>query len=262
MRRTFVTERLGIEPDSLWRHYNFANALAAQGRLEEAIAQYQKTVAVQADYAPAHNNLGNLLMQRGRSEEALQHYRKAAQILPGNLKTLNNLVATLIATGRFNEAAARCRESLAIHPDNAELHYHLAVAARGQGRLSEAAEQLRATLKVNPRYGGAQNDLAWLLATCPQAELRKGSEAIEHAQQAVQLSGGKRAEVLDTLAAAYAEAGRFAEALATARKALDLARQEDAKDLTRALQGRIACYEVGKPFREAAAAMAPPKPKP
>ncbi len=89
----------------------------------------------------------------------------------------------------------------------------------------------------------AHNHLAWLLATCPEASLRNGAEAIEHAQRADHLCGGTRPDVLDSLAAGYAEAGWFPEALAAARKAVQLATKQDQPTLAEGLRARIALYE-------------------
>ena len=248
---------LSIEPGNVDAHYNFANALAARGRLDEAIAEYQTTVDLKPDYAPAHNNLGNLLAVRGRFDQALTHYRRAAEILPDDAKTQNNLGAALAATGQFDEAAVHCRKALEILPGDVEIHFQLGVALAGQGRFHDALTQYREALKTNPKHAGAHSNLAWLQATCPQAALRNGAEAIEHAQQATQLLGGRRPAVLDTLAAAYAEAGWFPEALGTARQALDLAVQQGNQRLADALRARIALYEAGKPYRETPSPSAP-----
>ncbi len=95
-----------------------------------------------------------------------------------------------------------------------------------------------------------QRSLAWLRATCSDPSLRNGAEAVELAQRANQLSGGQRPEMLDTLAAAYAEAEWFPEAVATARKALELARQQNNPALAEAVQERITKYEAGRPYRQ------------
>ncbi len=112
-------------------------------------------------------------------------------------------------------------------------------------------------MELKPDDADAQNNLAWLLATCPADSLRNGAEAIEHAQRANQLCGGRRANVLNTLAAAYAEAGRFSEALAAAHKALELATQQNHRDWAEVLRARIALYEAGKPYRQTLPASAP-----
>ena len=106
-------------------------------------------------------------------------------------------------------------------------------------------------MEIKPDYAKAHNSLAWLQATCPAAALRNGAKAIEHAQRANQLRGGRQPELLDTLAAAYAEAGRFPEAAATAHKALELATQQNKRALADTLRARIALYEAEKPYHEA-----------
>jgi Flp pilus assembly protein TadD len=94
------------------------------------------------------------------------------------------------------------------------------------------------------------NNLAWVLATGPQASVRNGGRAVELAQQAERLSGGKDPSILGTLAAAYAEAGRFPEAVATAQRALELATAQANLAQAEALRARIGLYRAGSPFRD------------
>ena len=118
----------------------------------------------------------------------------------------------------------------------------------------------RRAIKIKPNDPEAHNCLAWLQATCPETTLRNGAEAIEHAGWADQLCGGRRPDVLNTLAAAYAEAGRFPEALAAARKALYLATRQNNPALADAVRARILLYEAGKPYHQPLSASAPAKP--
>ena len=90
----------------------------------------------------------------------------------------------------------------------------------------------------------ALNDLAWQRATCPEAELRDGRAAVKLAQQAVRLADARSPEILDTLAAAYAEAGMFSQATAAISEALDLARQQNKADLVEKLKARLWLYNV------------------
>jgi Flp pilus assembly protein TadD len=89
------------------------------------------------------------------------------------------------------------------------------------------------------------NQVAWVLATSPDASVRNGAEAVKMATRAVELSGGREPDTLDTLAAAYAESGRWEQATETARRALALAREPLAKDI----RARLALYENRQPFR-------------
>jgi Flp pilus assembly protein TadD len=97
---------------------------------------------------------------------------------------------------------------------------------------------------------GALNNLAWIRATSEDARLRDGPEAVRLAQRACQLAGQRETNALRTLAAAYAEAGRFAEAVQTARQALELARQQNKLSLAESMRAGIRLYEARKPFRE------------
>jgi tetratricopeptide (TPR) repeat protein len=140
--------------------------------------------------------------------------------------------------------------ALAIDPDYADAHNNLGIARFGQGHVDEAVLHWRAALKINPHYVLAQRNLAWVLATCPTGSVRNGAEAVALALQADQLSGGKDPVVLQTLAAAYAESGRFADAIVSARQALELSATQTDRSLDEALRAQIGLYQAGLPFRD------------
>jgi tetratricopeptide (TPR) repeat protein len=253
---------LQIQPDFAKGHCDLGDLLAHLGRLDEALDQYRKASELQPDDPLAHRNLGDLLGRLGRFDEALAHFQKALEITPDDPDTHNNFGLTLQAQGNMKAAMAQFERALEIQPNNAEAHYNVGVVLGGQGRFHEAMNHCRQALKIKPDKIAFQRRLAWMLATCPEASLRGGAEAIELAQRVSQFYGGERLDALDTLAAAYAEGGRFPEALAAARKALDIARQHNDRASLDALQARIALYQRGRPFRQApsAATTAPPKP--
>ena len=108
-------------------------------------------------------------------------------------------------------------------------------------------------LTLQPGNVGFQNnlaDVAWLLATSPDSSARDGSKAVELAQLAEQASGGRNPITAAALAAAYAESGRFPEAVATAQSALQLAASQNESLLVDALQKQLKCYQAGSPFRD------------
>jgi tetratricopeptide (TPR) repeat protein len=249
---------LEIKPDHAEAHYNLGNALAKGGRFDEAMAQYRKALEIKPDHAEAHNNLGTAFVRLGRFDEAMAQYRKALEIKPNYAEAHYNLGTAFAGLGRFDEAVAQYRKALEIKPDYAEAHNNLGSAFVRLGRFDEAIAHYQKAVEIKPNYAEGHNNLAWLRATCPQASLRNDAEAIAHAQRANQLCGSRRPDVLNTLAAAYAEAGRFPEALATARKALDLATQQHGQPLADVLRSRIRLYEAGKPYRQPPSASAPP----
>jgi len=129
-------------------------------------------------------------------------------------------------------------------------HNNLGNVLEGRGQIDEAIAHYKKALEIKPNYAEAHNNLAWVLATCPKPSLRNGAAAVALAEGAAKLSGRQEPEILDTLAAAYAEAGRFSEAVQTAQKALDLARQQNKQTLAESIQAKIRLYEAGTPFHE------------
>jgi tetratricopeptide (TPR) repeat protein len=207
---------LKIKPDYPNAHYNLGNALLTERRVDEAIGQYQTALKIKPNYAEAHDNLGNVLFQRGRVDEAISHYQTALKIKPNNAKARNNLGNALLLKGRAGDAIA----------------------------------QYQKALEIKPAYPEVLNNLARVLATFPQVSLRNGGKAVELAQRANQLVGGQNPVVLHTLAAAYAEAGRFGDAIRTAQKAVELAPAAGQKELAAQLNSELKLYEAGLPFHE------------
>jgi tetratricopeptide (TPR) repeat protein len=241
---------LEIQPDCAMAHNNLGELLGRQGRFDEATVHYRRALQIQPDYAAAYCNLGSLLMARGRIEEAEANYQKALAIEPDYALAHNNLGNTLARRGRLDEALAHYRRALEIQPNLAMAHTNLGDLLAARGQFPEALAHYRDALESQPKDATVVRKLAWLLATCPLASLRNGNEARALAQLVNRFEGGKQPEVLDTLAAAYAEAGWFPEALATARKALELALQQHDRALADAVRARIALYEAGRPYRQ------------
>jgi tetratricopeptide (TPR) repeat protein len=253
---------LALKPEYADAHYNLGVALVSCGQLDEAIVHFQNVLEIEPNRADAHNNLGMALAARGRFEEAIAHYRKALEIQPDYADAGYNLGLALAGCGHFDEALIHLRPALERRRDDAELHSALGDILAARGQFQEAVAHYHTALKIRPDDVSAEKNLAWLLATCPVAAIRNGDEALELAKRANQRCDGKRPDVLDTLAAAYAELGWFPEAVATENKALELAVQEHARSLADALRARLAGYQGGKPFRQMQRASAPTRQKP
>ncbi len=228
---------------------NLGAALAALGSLEEAIAHFRTALEMRPDDATTHVNLAMALATTGKVDEAITHLDQAARLEPDDAGVQTNLGAALALRGRVSEAIPHLQKALQVAPDSAEAHYHMGVADSMQGKMAEAVGEWRKAIGIEPDNVVALNRLAQALSTSGEASLRNGAEAVELAQRAVNLAGGLDAALLDTLAAAYAEAGRFEEAVGTARRALDMATQHGQQRLAEGLRARIALYEARTPFR-------------
>ncbi len=237
---------LEIKPDDAEAHNNLGIALREKGRVDEAITQYQIALQIKPDYAEAQFNLGNALGQNGRLDDAITHYQEALQIKPDYAEAQFNLGNALLQKGRANVAVAYFQRALEINPNIAGIHLNLGLCFYRLGRMDEAIAQYQKALQIEPADSAALNDLAWLLATCPEASLRDGAKAVELARQANDLTGGENPVILHTLAAAFAEAGRFSEAVETAQRALRLADAQSKTALAGKLQSELKLYQAGR----------------
>ena len=137
-----------------------------------------------------------------------------------------------------------------LRPSDADCHTTLAIALEEKGNPAEAIQHYQKALELAPSSIPTLTNLAWLLATSPDASLRNGLKAVQLAKQADRLVGGTNTIVLRTLAAAYAENGEFANAIKTARSAMQLARMHGEDTVITDLDQQIALYQLGMPYRE------------
>lgn len=234
-----------------YRHFNRAMELTGQQKFVAAISEWAKVLELAPDDRKARNNLGLALAHTGKLPEALAEFQKAVELDPLYAAGWNNLALVLQSMGRVDEAIARWENALKLNPASGAAHNNLAEALASRGRMTEALAEWRAGLRLEPDRVPALKGAAWVLATSLDAKLRDGPQAVALADRAAALTGGGDPAVLDVLGAAYAEAGRFPEAAAAARRALTLARTQGNHQLAAAIEARIELYEKGTRFREA-----------
>ncbi len=253
---------LESKPDFVEAYYNLGVVLAGRGRLDEAIAHYQKALEIKPDYADAHYNLGVVLARRGDFDAAVAHYHKALQINPDYAPAYNNLGIVLADHGQFDEAIDHFRKAVEIKADYTDARRNLGIAQSQREAARKALAGRRESLRSRPDDVALLNDTAWVLATNPNASIRNGPEAVELAHRAARLSDAREPAILGTLAAAYAEAGRFSEAVKTAEQALALATSRNNMAIADTLRTRIKLYQAGSPYRETQQPSLPPSSHP
>jgi len=245
---------VAIQPDFVEAHYNLGNALLQKGQTGEAILHYQTAIGIKPDYFDAHNNLGTAFFKKGKVVDAIAQYQAAIKIQPDNAEIHNNLAYALLQMGEVEAAMEQSREALKIQPDYAKARKNLGAALFQQGRVDEAIIQFQKALTIQPGLVEAQSDLAhiaWVLATSPDPSVRNGTKAVELAEQTDRLASGRNPAMAATLAAAYAEAGQFPEAITTAQRALQLAASQNNPALVAALEAQLKLYQAGFPFHDA-----------
>jgi Flp pilus assembly protein TadD len=177
-------------------------------------------------------------------------FEKTRPLRPEPLERWYGLGNQFLKQRLFLEAIVCFRQALSISPRFADAWTGLGLACFQSGQSREAVDSWQKALDLNPAQPQVQTFLASLLATASDAFLRDGPKAVALASQANQATGGANPGVLSTLAAAYAETGRFAEASATARKALALAQAQKDDKLAGVLQDQIKLYDAGLPMRQ------------
>jgi tetratricopeptide (TPR) repeat protein len=226
-------------------HNKLGCALGALGRYDEAIAEFDAALR-RWETAEIRHNRGFAYEKQGRLEAAVREYRRALELDPDHVPALVHLGAALGAQGRMADAENHLRRALRLSPADADAHRQLAAVLTRQGRIEDAVEQFHEILTAEPRDLDALVNVAWIRATHASASHRDGAEAVRLAERARDASPEPIAVVYSTLAAAYAEAGRFPEAVTAAERAVALAR--DQPRLAQQVAEQLAGYRQGRPF--------------
>jgi tetratricopeptide (TPR) repeat protein len=238
-----------LAPEEAAVHFEVGKNAAQIGRTNEAIAALKQTLSLTPNFVEAKCLMGTLLMDSGQTNEALRVGGEAVALRPDDPR-LKVMFGGLLSRGhRLEEAAAACREALRLDPNYAEGHLTLAWVLKQQGKFSEAVQHFREAVRLRPGSPSAMTGLAWMLATHPDASVRNPREALQLSERIAQLTEYQHWMALDTLAAAYAAAGRFSEAVQTQHKTVELVRSASPADAA-AVQARLAGYEQGKSFIE------------
>jgi tetratricopeptide (TPR) repeat protein len=227
--------------------------LQEQGQNNQALEVWKKALALEPNDARVHNGLAISLYIRGDVQEAFDHLRQAIRINPSFVESHYNLGKFLSQQGRRSESLPELQKAVALKPKFAAAEEALANTYDALGDSSEALTHWRRVLAIEPKRINALTGTAWLLATAPAPALRDGSEAVALAESAYRLAG-ENPNVLDTLAAAYAENGQFQESLKYANRALNLAVAQKNSSLAIAVGRRVVLYSENKPFRDNEAA--------
>jgi Flp pilus assembly protein TadD len=209
---------------------------------------WRTTIAANPQSTLAHNNLGVLLLRRESLFDAIYYLERATKLDPLNPEAHNNLGSALQKLGRREPAIAEFRKATELLPNIATYHANLASALTEAGRPSEAIAQYELAAQAAPSDAFIANNLAWLLATAEAPTPKDAARAVELAERAVALSKDNPVNT-GTLAAAYASAGRFNEAIAQAEKARELATRRGLNDVANLLDEMLASYRAGRRFR-------------
>lgn len=260
-RAVNIPEFVNIPPDGLmkidvpavasYRFFDTAVGLTSAGKFEEAVEEWNKVLALDPGDFRARNNLGAVLLRVHRTDAGIAEFRKVLATNPKYANAHADLGIALLQEGKIGEGIVQFQKALEINPQLTQSHVNLGNAFYMEGKDAEALTQWRLALSADPNLLPVLNLSAWVLSTSPDASVRDGAEALKLAERAARLSKEQDPAILDTLAAAYAEAGKFPEAVEITKKALALAAtRKNAQSLIEGLEVRQAFYEADVPFRD------------
>ncbi|MEK7707278.1 MAG: tetratricopeptide repeat protein [Verrucomicrobiota bacterium] len=253
--RVFATDE-GLWVDTLARnpaawnaHNNLGCIRAEQGQWDEALRHFETSLKLNPRNTKALVNLGKARAVEKNYAAAEAHFQAALKIKPDDADAHAQYGSMLAGLGRNEEAAAHLREAVRLRPE-IEMRLELAAVYRAAGKIREAIEQCRQALRAKPDQPEALSNLAWLLATAADEKLRDGQEAVRCAERACALTGRQKPQMVAVLAAAYAEAGQFDKAVATAQQAVELARAAGNLPFAATNEQLLRLYTSGQPYHE------------
>jgi len=249
--RAELDRSIELQPEYAWAHLYLSGVLLLQNKTQEGIAEVYKALSFNPDLFEARINLADLLLSGQRYNEAEEQYRKILEYKPDEPKIHFTLGRTLVFEKKLDEARAEFETALREDPNYVDAHYELAVILDMLHKPADAIAQYDATLKLKPNFSDALNNLAWIFAANANPQLRNGTEAVELAEHACMLTHRTQALKIGTLAAAYAEAGRFDDAVATAQLAHDVALTNGQKGVAEANLKLQKLYKAHQAFHEA-----------
>ncbi|MGI8437486.1 MAG: tetratricopeptide repeat protein [Chthoniobacterales bacterium] len=241
---------LSVTPDNRVARRNLGQALQEDGKTDDAVENYRRALVFETRQPPVLTNLGAILLEKGDPHGAMEYFHAALQIQPKYAEAESNLGLALSDLGQNEESLAHFQRALAIDPDFADAHYNLGNSFLALGRLAEAVAEYKSALELNPNDERALNNLAWILATAPQPNIRDGGAAVRYASRADEFMQKKNPVIAATLAATLAEQGHFPEAIEAAQRAAALATSAGNAALANSIRRQRQSYEAGAPFRD------------
>jgi tetratricopeptide (TPR) repeat protein len=246
----YLEKALEYQPEHHECRLVLANALTSLRRYDEAFQQYAGVIQINPRSADGYNSWAAALAAAGKFDDALRKLDEALRLKPAfvNAWLLRTLV--LQRENRNDEAAAAARQVLTLQPTNISSLVTIGTGFLAQQRAADALPVFREVLKLNPNSIETLNRVAWILATHPDATIRNGPEAVSLATRACDLTGKRDPLCLNALAAAYAEMGRFQDAVKVVDTAVQAARNAGMSDKVGIIEKLGDFYRAGKPYRE------------
>ncbi|MGZ5568942.1 MAG: tetratricopeptide repeat protein, partial [Limisphaerales bacterium] len=242
---------LRVSDKNATAHHFLGVILDAQGKTNEAMLHFSRAVRCNPDNVTARCGFAYGLQSQNKFAEAAEQYEAALLVEPDNAKAHYGLADMLLKLNRVGEALTHYSQALRIQPDIAGAYFQIGTAMlSGKQEASMAFAYLRNAVHFAPEWTDALNTLAWALATNPDPKVRDGKEAVTLATRAVTETRGKDPGLLDTLAASYAETGKFDNAVYAEERAIQTAKISKQTNAIPEFESHLKSFQAQKPWRE------------
>ncbi len=245
------------KPEADFTHNGYAEALLKARLVPQAIEEFQIALKLNPKLVEARRKLAGALVENNQIAAAAEQYSAVLAVSPTNAYALDGMGYTLAMRNRIDEAMPYFVKSLELVPTNGFAQFHIAMNYQAKGDVARSLEHLRLAVKYSPDLVGALNNLAWTLSTAPEDRYRNGPEAVGYAERACAISEEKEPFFLGTLGCAYAETGRFDDAIRAAEKAIAVGRANNLPLVVERNTYLLGLYRDKKPYRD----IPPPAPK-
>lgn len=209
---SYFSHAIRLDPEFARAYNNRGSTYRSEGRYDEAIVDYDKAIHLDSKFAKAYSNRGLTFRFKSEYDKAIADYNLAIQVHPQFALAYSNRGYAYHCKGEYDKAIADCDQAIQIDPTYTTAYINRGRTHRTVGNYEKAITDYSCLIELAPKYASAYNNLAWILATCPQVGLRNGRKAVEIAKKACELSEWKSPSAVNTLALACAEVADFENA--------------------------------------------------
>jgi tetratricopeptide (TPR) repeat protein len=245
---TLWSDCVAKSPNRPRSNFNLACAFYEKSDYEQAIKYYNTTLQLNPNRSDAYEGLGSAYLSDNKITEAVEYCNKALLLNPKAARAYYIKGLALYRQNLLDQAIANFKRSIELNPRLDRTYNDLAFIYNHQGQFEKAAFCWNKAIQINPEQSESLNNLAWLRATQPDKKYRNSAESIRLAEKANKITDYKQPDFLDTLAAAYADAGQFDKATSFAEKAIESATAQGNNKLAETIKGRLDLYKMRQPF--------------
>jgi spermidine synthase len=229
---------------------NLGRIYLREGRLDEAIENFNELINLNQGTADIYYNLGMALGMKGKYDEAIRYFGRGIELNPEYPEIEKRMGTALLAADKPKEAIEHLEKSLQANPNETVVYISISIAYIKTGNYKEALDNWSKAEKLQAGSVHKLNNPAWQIVTADEVSAEDANNAIEFTEGACEMTGHKEVNLLDTLAAAYAAGGRFEDAENTAQKAIEAAKAIGQNELAGEIQKRKELYLSGQRYIE------------